>query len=570
MKRILFILSSIIIAVLCLQIQAQNYPWSTNKKVILQAQFITNGVGPAWVKANLAAVEASPYDGLVIYSGNKGGYDVCYIFNQYWNSLDSTSLAGVQWTHCKDNFFVIFSNDDGAFKWFDDAQWVKILNNAGRLARAAKVANFKGLFFDTEPYGTVCAFDINKKADGHTTAELKAKVRQRGGQMMSVWQSNFPNITIFTSMLFSYIPTSDYRGLDWSLVVDWYNGMLDSIKGNTKLIEGDEASYYPNNTQDWFNRYQMCRTTWRAKCYPENLTKYDRYVQKANAPYDGQVTSNQEWEHNVYTGMMTADEYIWMYIEGSRWVPNPPTGPLEAVKSAITKYNSGQRLGFDMTGPSMGTSSFTSAIAVNITSPANNTKFATAPNTVTIKVTATGGAVDFYKNGLKVYTDNAAPYEYTVSLPSGAYTFVARANYNGVWGTSNPVNVYSGPIDINPPAIKITNPIKAGTVLSGVLPQGTITAEAYDPDIGTTNGSGIANILFELIQGTATVKLSSTDNSAPYEWSFDTAPFANGTYTLRATVTSTTAAGGGGSYTTTIVNVNNSGIIKGELNRSLT
>jgi hypothetical protein len=81
------------------------------------------------------------------------------------------------------------------------------------------------------------------------------------------------------------------------------------------------------------------------------------------------------------------------------------------------------------------------APSVNITSPADNANF-TAPANVTLSATATDAEgpvarVEFYRNGMLVNTDTAAPYEYLMSgLPAGSYTAQARAyDSAGLTGT---------------------------------------------------------------------------------------------------------------------------------------
>jgi hypothetical protein len=73
---------------------------------------------------------------------------------------------------------------------------------------------------------------------------------------------------------------------------------------------------------------------------------------------------------------------------------------------------------------------------------------------------------------------------------------------------------------------------------------GEIHAEVFasDPTVGAQNGNGIQSILFELYKGSALVS-SRVENVATYDWYLDTKAFANGLYTLKATVKSTSAAG---------------------------
>lgn len=426
-------------------IQAQTtYPTKINKKVILYGGY-NNHVGPAWVKSNLAKVEALPFDGIVLNTGNAPGadaVDVFFLFNPYWSSLDSVSLQGVKWSHCKYNMFEVWTDDNAGMSYFNDSQWDKILANTRKVARAAKAANFAGVLLDTEPYSQLSPWDQRKKLDGHSETELRAKIRLRGGQFMAALQKELPNIVVLTPYFFSWAPDPDWMGRSWALLPDWCNGMLDSIKGDARLIEGDEYTYYLTNTSDWFGRYSFDRLDLRKYAKPENASKYDKYVQVGKSTFSQHISGAKEWEHNHYMGMMTTDEYVWAFLPGTPFFHSPtPTDVDQAIRSAMKKYNNGERLGFDMVG-----SNFPSAVNVNITSPANGTKVASKA-TVKVTVTATGvSTVTLYKNVLAGSVDASVPFEWTFSnLPDGEYTFVARAkNNSGEWGTSNPVNVIIG------------------------------------------------------------------------------------------------------------------------------
>jgi len=89
------------------------------------------------------------------------------------------------------------------------------------------------------------------------------------------------------------------------------------------------------------------------------------------------------------------------------------------------------------------------------------------------------------------------------------------------------------------PVVSFTTPA-SGATLSGTV---AVNAFVYDPDAGTADGAGIANVVFELLQGT-TVVASHAESVVTYDWSLDTTLHPDGAYTLRATATSTAAAGG--------------------------
>ena len=135
-------------------------------------------------------------------------------------------------------------------------------------------------------------------------------------------------------------------------------------------------------------------------------------------------------------------------------------------------------------------------------------------------------------------------------------TIQSNAAYNVGTPSSGTVTISdndSPPPPDQDPSVSFTNPSNLA-MLSGTV---AVNATASDPDVGGNDGDGIANVLFELLQGTTVVD-SAQQNAAPYNWNLDTTQHPNGTYTLRATATATVAAGGSSSSTSITVTIANS------------
>jgi hypothetical protein len=92
------------------------------------------------------------------------------------------------------------------------------------------------------------------------------------------------------------------------------------------------------------------------------------------------------------------------------------------------------------------------------------------------------------------------------------------------------------------------NPVKVTDFTAGSPIN--ISAMAYDPDNGTTNGAGIKKVDFAVWRGEAAVA-SYSDVSAPYEWPVTATKTYGGIYLIRIT-----AYSGDGSYTVTCVPIN--------------
>jgi hypothetical protein len=121
--------------------------------------------------------------------------------------------------------------------------------------------------------------------------------------------------------------------------------------------------------------------------------------------------------------------------------------------------------------------------------------------------------------------------------------------------TANNVTVQFTENKSNPPKIAMVKPDKGTPVKVTGYTAGeaiSISASAYDPDIGFTDGAGIKQVDFTLWRsnnGVGTSVAANSDMSAPYTWPITTtAKCPRGTYLIRITAYSSD-----GSYTTDVV-----------------
>ena len=163
---------------------------------------------------------------------------------------------------------------------------------------------------------------------------------------------------------------------------------------------------------------------------------------------------------------------------------------------------------------------------VSITSPANN---ATVSGTVMVSATASDNvavaSVQFQVDGANVGSaDTSSPYNFswnTTSVSHGSHTLTAVAkdaagNATTSAGVKVTVNASS---DTTPPTVSITSPSNNSTVSSTV----TVSATASD-------NVGVASVQFQ-VDGN---NVGAADTSSPYNLSWNTTSYANGSHTLAA------------------------------------
>jgi hypothetical protein len=335
--------------------------------------------GPAHIKANIATMEQRPFSGTAVRLsvGQNIFNKVAYPDSAF--TQDRSDLASTTFTKLTDNFVSIYSASENGWSWFDDNDWAASQTNAVNFAKTAKAGNFKGIFFDPEPYGNNAWRYSTDRYPTQSFATVQAKVRQRGAAFLSALQNEMPNIKIM--MLFGAtivkVQAEDYNGgvlqnAEWALWASFIDGMLDVIGPQVQLIDGDEASYYYTAAQN-FDDFRLSKRAARDYVSPENRLKYDKHVRAAHAVFvDGTLNlwnssrfigqyfatdaERRQWlEFTTYQGLRASDEYLWVYNENMDWWNTRgngvvlPVGTEAAVASAEQKINSNQALTFNLT-----------------------------------------------------------------------------------------------------------------------------------------------------------------------------------------------------------------------------
>ena len=461
-RNIFFFITAAIILPFTVFSQAWvSYPYCLDKKII---EFGWDLPSARFVKNNITTMEKRPFNGLIFSSGSK----IPLIFNPVdfktrADIVDTASLYAIQWKKFTDNFLVIWSGDTNSMSYFNDAQWTTIAGNMRLIAKAAKKSGCKGINFDAEFYSKRSPWSFDDHAEGHTIAEVQGKVRQRGIEVMRAWQAEYPDIKILCQYIFAYVPER------WELLPYFMNGMLEAAGPHVKIIEGDEESYYWGSTNKWFDRYRQIKVDFRnQRCDTALWDKYGSQVQVGKSLYDVQIIKDKHpsaekskrWEHNVYMGLLTTDEYVWGYFEKVNWwgttvadqpmcnmVKDPPPAWIEnGIRNAQLKYKNRSPLGWDMTGEVWSDGIIDSTLTVTTISPGQGEKFATKQHlNFVAEIINTGDTaisrVDFYLNMNKVGEVDKAPWTFHLeNLPEGTYDIVARAQAGALsTGTSAPV-----------------------------------------------------------------------------------------------------------------------------------
>ncbi len=285
---------------------------------------------------------------------------------------DRNNIKNTDFGALTDNFFRMDTRHENGWNWQNDNDWRAALENVRQTTRTAKLGHFKGFFFDTEAYGpNPWDYDADKYS-GKSYAEIAAVVRARGRDFIRVVHEELPGAKIITLWAQSVIGrqigvSGSLTNSSWPLFIPFMEGWMDGAQGET-LIDGNENAYFNLLEEDYNIERGDYNDAIRLFSF-ENQSKYKQITSLANslsidthlntynstryfgfyAPSDADRL--KLLESNVYLGLKSSDEYVWVYSELMNWWTNSlPAGTEQAVRSGLTKFNSGQGLGFDITG----------------------------------------------------------------------------------------------------------------------------------------------------------------------------------------------------------------------------
>lgn len=355
-----------------------------------------------WYVNNAATVRARPWDGTMVLLPISSN-DAMSITPLALSTVQS-EVAGFGTADFGDmvhNFLMIrttFPPED-LFDWWNDSQWEIITQNWKNVAQvAASLPNVDGIIYDNEWYGYDAQtytgpypFDWGggypEDAGGpygdsgqrnpavapgigidptHTLAQSRAKVYQRGKDIMDAMRTVFPDIRVGhlhgpytsaheTGVRFPWFNSVAYAN---ELTGSFFAGMVESAGAGPALMLDSGETYMDTTVlrwqewHDWVTRGFPASTTtvipsslkptYRASCM---IGLFD-YGPDDNGNYDNwggepQLRSPTTVERMISRSMFACETYVWFYSEYHQWwgVGNPSIDPtvtqamLDAVAS---------------------------------------------------------------------------------------------------------------------------------------------------------------------------------------------------------------------------------------------
>jgi hypothetical protein len=334
-----------------------------SKKLI---EFGWDEPGTAFMRAHLAELEATPFDGCVFHPDAVDEKGAALAFTwQCWSKRTFTEpelrkslddLKATPFRRFTQNF-LRFNTTPADIDWFDD--YAAVVNNTKLAANFAREGRCAGILFDIEQYNQPL-FNYSKQRDAKSKSwdKYAAQVRRRGREVMEAFQAGYPDVTIFLTYGYSLpgrqarndpsrLPTAAY-----GLLAPFLDGMLDSARGKTRIIDGYESSYGYKDTSRFATAYEtMSKGVLPIVADPQ---KYREHFQFGFGVWLDNNSHRQKWdpqdpsknfyspeafEKTVRAALDRADEYVWIYSEQPKWwTPEGRSDKLpEAYAEALKK-----------------------------------------------------------------------------------------------------------------------------------------------------------------------------------------------------------------------------------------
>lgn len=336
----------------------------TRKKLI---EYGWDVPGQAYVREHIREMEKIPFDGIVmrVDTPNKYRYHREFgwlafsklKFNAYdWRPVID-EIKAIEFKRFTDNFLQLVAYPADV-DWFAP-EWSNIAHNCGVLARIAKLSGCKGIMFDPECYATNI-WHYNGMPEewrkGHTFAEYRAKVRERGREWMQAINAEYPDITIL-SLYGPYCPLwmsgghpeNNPEGQLYGLMQDFWDGVLEAAAPGTIIVDGFESSYgFKTRKKFESGRKVMLE---QSKTLYSDPGKFQRHVRagfgiwadwhQEDNPFSlTDIPKNYHTPESLRQSLALAleitDEYVWVYTERMRWWNdlNAPQAYIDALALA--------------------------------------------------------------------------------------------------------------------------------------------------------------------------------------------------------------------------------------------
>jgi len=236
--------------------------------------------------------------------------------------------------------------------------WTTVVQNFACLARAAREAGLKGVYFDNENYVAKWAdYPKGVAYPRKSLEEYQTQARLRGKQVMQAMAAVFPDITVLT-LHGPYVsepkapsPLFPSWHLSNRLLGPFFAGFVEGAGSRGRCVDGGEL-YHLRKPEDFRQSYE-----WRKKTIASERVnsaylpapvralwqgRVDVAFGIMDQPFAGVAMDAPTLKTSLTHALRQTDRYVWLYIEGPTMLAPPSRGGaspewVAAVRQARTE-----------------------------------------------------------------------------------------------------------------------------------------------------------------------------------------------------------------------------------------
>jgi hypothetical protein len=293
---------------------------------------------PAALLPSLAQYEAgAPFDGLVLVLRNNNnrpstqytlGYNAWHArlerLDYYSTAINALKAVNTQAQRFTENFTDLRAQP-GTDDWFQAGAWATNFQQCFNIARVARDSGCKGVFFDTESYGSQTPFQFapttqTLRDPSKTLDAYKAIVRQRGQEFMNALQAGFPGLQVLMTWGY-WIAQTNNR---YQLLPSFLDGMLDVA--TVALYDGYEHAYGFKSASSFdaalaeFTVGYGSQGAGYGQYYKPGFGLWLDYGRKWSATdFSLNYFQPAQWQTSLTLAMAKTSKYVWVYSEQPNW-----------------------------------------------------------------------------------------------------------------------------------------------------------------------------------------------------------------------------------------------------------
>jgi hypothetical protein len=252
-------------------------------------------------------------------------------------------LEGWSFRNLTENFAAVIGGRPPDFM----EDWSAVISNFARLAKAARAAGLKGIYFDNETY--YAPWSDYPRGVRHAEKSLKDyqdQARSRGRQVMEAMTAQFPEITVILlhgpylseprapANLFPRVQESN------ELHGPFFVGFVEGAGPRANVVDGGEL--YHLRTEEEFKAARQ----WRKRTFPSRdidcafLSPALREAWEARVgvafgvidkPFQGLAMDPAVLAATLSRALRHSDRHAWLYVEGPSFLKPPGEGGAPAA-----------------------------------------------------------------------------------------------------------------------------------------------------------------------------------------------------------------------------------------------